>query len=264
MLKKSEYVKLRNYGRKIKSPFKIYADFESILVPADNWKQNPEESYTNIYQKHNACSYGYKLVKCLGNDPAHNFINSIIEESKYCSNVVKKDFNKELVMTKEDNEDFKETVKCWICDNDYIDSDIKVRDHCHITEKYRGSAGRDCKIDLKLNHKIPVACHNLQSYDSNFIRQELGKVNIKINVITNVLEKYMSFSITNKLSFIGSFQSLSSLLYSLVKNLSKDDSKYLSQESDNEILVKAFYHYKYMSDFEKFKEELPSKGFIVR
>ena len=40
----------------------IYADFESILVPEDNGKQNPEESYTNRYQKHIACSYGYKLV----------------------------------------------------------------------------------------------------------------------------------------------------------------------------------------------------------
>ena len=53
------------------------------------------------------------------------------EESKYCSNVMKKQFNKELVMTKEDNEDFE------ICDNDYIDGDVKVRDHCHITGKYR-------------------------------------------------------------------------------------------------------------------------------
>ena len=40
----------------------IYADFESILMPEDNGKQNPKESYTNKYQKHIACSYGYKLV----------------------------------------------------------------------------------------------------------------------------------------------------------------------------------------------------------
>ena len=42
----------------------IYADFESILVPKDNGKQNPDESYRKIYQKHVACSCGYKLVKC--------------------------------------------------------------------------------------------------------------------------------------------------------------------------------------------------------
>ena len=39
----------------------IYADFESILVPETNEKQNPDESYTNKYQNHVACSYSYKL-----------------------------------------------------------------------------------------------------------------------------------------------------------------------------------------------------------
>ena len=44
MPKKGEYVKCRNYERKIKSPFIIYADFESILVPEESKIQ---ESYTN-------------------------------------------------------------------------------------------------------------------------------------------------------------------------------------------------------------------------
>ena len=47
MPKKSEYVKFKNNERKIKSLFLIYADFESILVPEDNGKQNLEESYMN-------------------------------------------------------------------------------------------------------------------------------------------------------------------------------------------------------------------------
>ena len=51
-----------NFERKMKSPFMIYGHFESILVPEDNVKQNPNESYTNKYQKHVACSYDYKLV----------------------------------------------------------------------------------------------------------------------------------------------------------------------------------------------------------
>ena len=37
--KKDEYVKFKNYERKMKSPFIIYADFES-LVKEDNGKQN--------------------------------------------------------------------------------------------------------------------------------------------------------------------------------------------------------------------------------
>ena len=59
---KGEYFRFKNYERKIKSPFMIYADFESILVTEDNGKQNPNESYTRKYQKHVGSSYGYKLV----------------------------------------------------------------------------------------------------------------------------------------------------------------------------------------------------------
>ena len=68
----------------------------------------------------------------LGEDAVTNFINSMVEKSKYFSDVMKKHFNKELVMTKKDNEDFKNSTKCWICDYDYVDGDVKVRDHCHI------------------------------------------------------------------------------------------------------------------------------------
>ena len=48
----------------------------------------------------------------------------MIEKGKYCSDVMKKHFKKELAMTKEDNEDFKNSIKCWIYDNDYIDNDL--------------------------------------------------------------------------------------------------------------------------------------------
>ena len=66
--------------------------------------------------------------------------------------------------------------------------------------------------------------------------QELSKFNLKINIIPNGLEKYISFTINNKLSFIDSFQFLSSSLDSLVKNLGKYDFKYLNQEFDNNVL----------------------------
>ena len=50
---------------------------------------------------------------------------------------------------------------------------------------------------------------------------------------------------------------------SLVKNLSKYGLKYLSQESDNNVLdlvkQKEFYPFEYITDFEKFKEEFPRK-----
>ena len=43
----------------------------------------------------------------LSEDAVYNFINSMVKESKYCTNLMKKHFNKELVMTKKENEDFK-------------------------------------------------------------------------------------------------------------------------------------------------------------
>ena len=146
----------------------------------------------------------------------------MIEESKYCSDGMKKHFNKELVMTKKDNGYFENSTKCWICDDDYIDTNGKVRDHFHI-RKYSAFALRDSNINVKFNHKIPFVFHKLKNYDSHLIMQELGKFNLTIHVISNELEKYMVFSINSKLSFIDSFQFLSSSLGSLGKNLAKDD-----------------------------------------
>ena len=77
--------------------------------------------------------------------------------------------------------------------------------------------------------------------------QELGKFNLKINVISNELEKCMSFTINNKLNFIDCFQFPCFLLDSLVKSLNKDDCKYLNREFDNNLLdvvkQKGFYSY---------------------
>ena len=97
---------------------------------------------------------------------------------------------KELVMTKENNEDSRNSTKCQIRDNDYFDNDVKVRNHCRITGKYRDSAHGDCNIDVKLNHKSPVLFYNLQNHDYHLIFQELNKLSLVINDISNGLEKY--------------------------------------------------------------------------
>ena len=69
----------------------------------------------------------------LGRDAIHNFLNRMIEECNYCTDVMKKHFNKELVMAK-DNEDFQNFTKCWICDNNQIENDVKTRDHVILLE----------------------------------------------------------------------------------------------------------------------------------
>ena len=75
-----------------------------------------------------------------------------------------------------------------ICDNGCNDGAVKVRDSCHITGKYRGSA-----------------LHNLKNHVSHLIMQELGSFDLKIKVISNGLEKYMSFNINNKLILLIAF-----------------------------------------------------------
>ena len=73
----------------------IDANFESILVPEDNGKQNPDEFYSNKHQKYIACSQSNQLA-CVDNkfksdeDAVYSSSNSILEESKYYSDVIKK------------------------------------------------------------------------------------------------------------------------------------------------------------------------------
>ena len=72
-------------------------------------------------------------------------------------------------------------------------NDEKVRDHCHITGKFRGAAHRSCNINLQLTKKVPVIFQNLRGYDSHLIFCRLNKFDIKISVMPNELEEYMAF-----------------------------------------------------------------------
>ena len=99
-------------------------------------------------------------------------MENMLEEVNWCKSKMKKHFNKLLKMTEEDEKDFQKAIKCYICKQQYTDKDIRVRDHCHITGKFRGSAHQDCNLKLRIkpdNIKIPVIFHNLRGYDSHFI-----------------------------------------------------------------------------------------------
>ena len=88
--------------------------------------------------------------------------------------------------------------------------------------------------------------------------QELDKFGFKINVIPNGLEIYISLNINNKLVLVNGFQFLSSALDSLVKNLYKDDFKYL-KSGIRFIKQKGFYPYEYMGGVKTLQEKLPNK-----
>ena len=79
-------------------------------------------------------------------------------------------------MSAKDEQIFQSSNKCWICNKLFDARDNKVRNHCHVTEKYRGSAHWSCNINLKLTEKVPVLFHNLRGYDTHLIMQEVEKV----------------------------------------------------------------------------------------
>ena len=136
---------------------------------------------------------------------------------------MKKDFNKNSIKSEEEEHLFQQSDSCWICKKIINDDNEKVRDHCHITSKFRGAAHQSCNLNFQLTKRISVVFHNLKRYDSHLIFSVLHKFNLKIDVIPNGLEKYMAIFLNKNLVFIYSMQFMNSSLDKLVKNLSDED-----------------------------------------
>ena len=133
-------------------------------------------------------------------------------------------------MTGGEEKQFQSSKTCWICEKLIKKDDGKVRDHCHITGKFRGAAQWGRNINLQLTKKVPVIFHNLRGYDSHLIFYELKKIDVKLDAIFNRLEKYMAFILSQNLVSIDSMQFMNSSLEKLVENLSDDDFKHLNQD----------------------------------
>ena len=288
--KDNNILKYNNFHKQQPVPFVIYADFEAITEKISGCQPNNNKSYTEAYQKHTECGYGYKVVCCYddkyskptktysGKKAVYKFMEAMLEEVKYCKKIAKKEFNKPLRMTKEDKEEFQKAEECHICNKKYTDKDIRVRDHCHITGKYRGSAHQECNLKLRVNPeevKIPVIFHNLRGYDSHFLMQEIGaivknhaytnkkgeKCQMNINAITNNMEKYMAFMLGNHSTCIDSFQFMGSSLDKLVNNITKCSKCINCKNKDDKACINPIYNdLKYTSEIFEDKElELMSK-----
>ena len=116
---------------------------------------NDNKSYTEAYQTHEDCGYGYKVVCCYddkyskpvkvykGKNAVYRFLEEMLKEVEHCKKVINTKFNKPLIMTDEDETNFEAMNHCHICDNKFTDKNVRVRDHCHITGKFRGSAHKN-------------------------------------------------------------------------------------------------------------------------
>ena len=130
MPEKGSKVKFKNFHKQLPVPFVIYSDFEAITEKVQGCKPNNDKSYTEAYQKHTDCRYGYKVVCCYDDKYSkqvliyrgENAVRKFMEKIKvqYCKNIMKTKFNKKLVMTKEDIENFSKADECHICNKNIL------------------------------------------------------------------------------------------------------------------------------------------------
>ena len=109
-------IKFETYLRQLLVPFKIYADFECNFKNVEIY----EGSYTKKYHDHIPCIYAYEIV-CIndrfsksivvyrGENAAYEFTRAILKEYKYCKKIMKKHFNKNLIMSEKEEHLFQES-----------------------------------------------------------------------------------------------------------------------------------------------------------
>ena len=335
MPKKGSTIEFKNYVKKLKVPFVIYADFESYTERVSKeqgkkhktssveggehckqceWTQGKQcehcssckpkdatKSYTEKYQKHTPSGFCYYIVYrggmykapvvYTGPNAAEEFCKHLETETQ---DIYNKYFKNEvpLKMTKTNLTEWKQTNICHICEKNICGGEnVKVKDHCHLTGKYRGAAHQECNLKYKEPSFIPVVFHNLSGYDAHLFIKQLGVTSGDINCIANTEEKYISFTkkilvdvvketeketkkekerevyLNNR--FIDSFKFMSSGLESLVKNLTNngiDSSKTVHtknrfQEKTSLCLRKGVYPYDYMDSPKRLQEtQLPPKS----
>ena len=137
----------------------------------------------------------------------------------------------------------------------------KVRDHCHLTVKYRGPSHNTCNINVKQKDSkfISFVFHNYSNYDSHmFFKRlvDLKKDKAKIKIIPKTNEEYISVTY-GCIRFIDSYRFLSESLDKLVKNLDEDDFKFLKKEFPDKwqyLSKKLAYPFEYFRSIDDYKK----------
>ena len=295
-----KYIYFKNFYKKQRVPFVVYADFECFTEKIDTCQPKDTKSFTNRYQKHRPSGFSY-LIKCFDDNilspklvhytaesPNDNvpqlFIESLEEDIKEIYNRFK--IPKKMVMTAKDKINYKKATICHICERGIPKEGDdprfkKVRDHCHLTGKFRGAAHSMCNLKYRLPKFYPVIFHNLSGYDSHLFIKNLGKSEGKIDCIPNNEEKYISFSkhilvdkfinkkgeekeVVREIRFIDSFKFMATSLDSLVNNLPKEFFKNLTEFYEGEqldiIKRKGVFPYDWFDSFNRLSaDHLPPK-----
>ena len=152
----------------MRDPFIVYADFESFTPQLSTYQPNPDKSYTKQYQKHipSGCCYHIKcfddtlyyqqpvtFVKEFNDDDfAQIFIDTLEKNIKEIYKKFK--FPTTMIMTMLDKLVYDNSTLCHIC-NEELDND-RVRDHCHLSRKFRGAAHEVCNLKYNVPKFFPV------------------------------------------------------------------------------------------------------------
>ena len=166
---------------------------------------------------------------------------------------------KDIIMTKEDEADYKNNNFCRFCEKN-IESD-KIRDHCHLTGKYRGPSHNVCNkiVKQKDSKFIPFAFHNFSNYDCHMFFKRLVDLKndkFKFKYIPKSNEEDISVTY-GCIRFFDSYRFLSESLDKLVKNLDEDDFKILKKEFPNKwqsLNKEMAYPYQYFNSIDDCKK----------
>jgi hypothetical protein len=257
------YMKFENHKNKLMRPFMFYADTESTLKKTDDDKKI-HEHIINSCCFYFVCTFDSsrnELFTFEGSNCLKDMTQKMFELSELCISEMK--VNARMVMTDEDEKNFKKAKCCYLCNEEFDQSSLKfmkVRDHDHRTGCYRGPAHSKCNINYFLNRYVPVVFHNLRGYDSHLIIKEIYSLfpDKDLSVIPNSYEKFMSFKL-GPLRFIDSFQFMASSLEKLVTNLYDKDDKFKNfssmkqyfNDQMNLLCQKGHYPYEWMDDVSK-------------
>ena len=227
-----------------------------------------------VYSKFSYGDVTNPLTLYRGSDCVEKFCEHIISEAKQLySSFPEKPM---ASLTKSQLKEYKRATECHIRFKPFSEEKRKVRDHCHYSGLYRGTAHSSCNLKYKIPNYIPVIFHNLTGYDAHLFIRELAKYTAGMGIIAKNTEDYISFSIKvevdkyiNKngnerkkemeLRFIDNIKFMSSSLDSLVNNLAKGGHEFWGFENYNdrqrELLIrKGIYPYEYMDSWDRFEE----------
>lgn len=174
-------IKFKNYERKLPVPFIIYADTESILKSTTAKFTNT--TTTSAYQEHECYSIGYYLKSYYDNIQSYykakrgpDCIQWFVNELKLIASTIEDTLNnkKPLTMSNDDIDLFEKSDMCHICEEKFNVNDVRVRDHSHITGRFRGAAHGHCNLKFQESKTIPIVFHNLSGYDSHFFIKEIA------------------------------------------------------------------------------------------